>query len=103
VMETSAREIFILVLEVQLCTLFFMEREWRKVNMSQGNPALNVVCPICDALRYEACHVQIGVPRSEPHTERTEVATNELLDTVALSEALAIRRAHRSPGDWGIS
>jgi hypothetical protein len=83
--------------------IIFMKRKLRKAKMSQGNPALNVVCPICDAARYEECHVQIGVLRSESHTERTELAANEQLDTVALSEALAIRCAHRSPGDWGVS
>jgi hypothetical protein len=71
--------------------------------MSEGEPALNVVCPVCEASRDEPCHIQPGVLRSESHTERIELATNEILDTVAISEAIAFRRAHQTPGDWGIS
>ena len=59
--------------------------------MVENDLSLKFVCPLCGAASQELCHVQIGVARSESHSERWEVANDALRDSVdAAHEAHAI-------------
>jgi hypothetical protein len=60
--------------------------------MEENNLSLTFVCPLCGAGIQEQCHVQVGVVRDEPHSERVELANKALHDSqnaamVALSSS----------------
>jgi len=64
--------------------------------MVENYLSMKVVCPICSALRQEQCHVQKGVLRDEPHSERVELANDAVLDRIG--EPHESHRQHGSVG-----
>jgi hypothetical protein len=71
--------------------------------MAQDDPVLKFVCPLCGASPGEQCHIQIGVVRSESHSERWELAHDELLNSIAEGNAVAFMNEQRSSGKWQTS
>jgi anaerobic selenocysteine-containing dehydrogenase len=71
--------------------------------MVQDDPILKFVCPLCGASCGEQCHVQIGVVRPESHSERWELAHDELLNSIAEGNAVAFMNEQRSSGKWQTS
>jgi hypothetical protein len=57
--------------------------------MIKNDLALKFVCPVCGAGSQERCRVQVGVIRSESHSERVELANNALLDSEDVRAALS--------------
>ena len=50
--------------------------------MDKNDLALKFLCPVCGAASQERCHVQKGVLRYEPHSERVILANDALLDSI---------------------
>jgi len=71
--------------------------------MNEADPSLKFECPVCSAIRQERCHVQIGVARSESHSERWKLADNALLDSIAEGNEAALMNEQRASGKWHIS
>jgi hypothetical protein len=68
--------------------------------MAYFDPTLKVVCPVCEALWGEPCHVQVGVVRFESHRERTTLSNEELLDSISEGNTLEFMIEQRAAGKW---
>jgi hypothetical protein len=71
--------------------------------MDENDLSLNFVCPVCGAHTQERCHIQIGVQRTESHSERWKLADEALLDSIAEGNEAALMNEQRSSGKWQTS
>jgi hypothetical protein len=71
--------------------------------MDGKDASLKFECPVCGASSQERCHVQIGVPRPESHSERWRLADEALLDSIAEGNEAAFMNEQRSLGKWQTS
>ena len=58
----------------------------RDADQLPEDPALEVVCPVCEATANERCHVQPGVLRFDSHLERKELASEVEIERLAETE-----------------
>jgi hypothetical protein len=63
-----------------------------------NDPALAVVCPVCEARAGMRCHVQRGVTRFDSHLERKERAEERRIDRLKLEKTLSLLAARKAGG-----